>query len=314
MIRAAIYNRVSTGAQEQEGTSLETQERAALEFARQRGWVIIETIRDTASGYSLDRPGMERIRRLMRDGLIDVILVFAVDRLARNQTKLAVLLDEAQEHEVMLECVTEKLEDTAVGRFIMSARAFAAVIKREKISERTMRGKLERAKAGKLPQAFGKDCYGYVYNRETAKREIEPLQADVVRRSFRRYAESRGFHSVARELNADGIPTFANSLWHPATIRQTLRNESYTGRLVYRRTKSVMSRGLDGKRRRRYVERPSEEWVEIDDASPRIIDDALWGRIQAIFDDPGRIARNCTARYAYPLRGRVRCIECGPAW
>src|SRR4051794_20930442 len=96
-MRVITYSRVSTDAQERDGTSLDTQERACLQFARDRGWRVVETIRDTASGYTLERPGVERIRRLMRDGASDVVLSYAVDRLARNQIKLAVLLNEADE-------------------------------------------------------------------------------------------------------------------------------------------------------------------------------------------------------------------------
>src|SRR5919205_4274068 len=125
-MRAITYARVSTDAQERDGTSLDTQERACLEFARERGWHVVESIRDTASGYTLDRPGMERVRRLIRDGAVDVVVAYAVDRLARNQIKLAVLVDEAEEAGVRLEFVTEAMEDSPIGRLMLSVRAFAA--------------------------------------------------------------------------------------------------------------------------------------------------------------------------------------------
>src|SRR6476620_333019 len=94
--RACIYSRVSTDAQERDGTSLDTQERANVEFAERAGWLVVECIRDTASGFTLDRPGIERARRLLRDDAADVLLAYAVDRLARNQIKLAVLVDEVE--------------------------------------------------------------------------------------------------------------------------------------------------------------------------------------------------------------------------
>src|SRR3954471_6732148 len=102
-MRAIVYSRVSTDAQERDGTSLDTQERACLDFARQQGWRVVEPIRDTASGYTLDRPGMARIRRLIHDGTADVVLSYAIDRLARNQQKLAVLVDEVEEVGAKLE-------------------------------------------------------------------------------------------------------------------------------------------------------------------------------------------------------------------
>ena len=56
-MRAVIYSRVSTDAQERDGTSLDTQERACREYAQAKGWVVAESIKDTASGSNLDRPG-----------------------------------------------------------------------------------------------------------------------------------------------------------------------------------------------------------------------------------------------------------------
>src|SRR3954452_23525026 len=119
-MRAIVYSRVSTDAQEKDGTSLDTQERACLDFARQQGWRVVETIRDAASGFSLDRPGIERVRRLLRGGAADVVLAYAVDRLARNQNHIGVLVDEIQQAGARLEFVTERFEDTAVGRFILA--------------------------------------------------------------------------------------------------------------------------------------------------------------------------------------------------
>src|SRR5215213_5234807 len=158
---------------------------------------------------------MIRIRRLLREEAADVVLSYAVDRLARNQTKLAVLLDEAEEAGIVLECVTEKVEDSPLGKLVMSLRAFAAEVEREKIVERTTRGKLERARSGRIPQGFGKGCYGYTYNPATGQREIEPFQAEIVRRIFARFTELRTFDRVCTELIRDGITTYVGGCWHP---------------------------------------------------------------------------------------------------
>src|SRR5688500_16756784 len=93
-MRAIVYSRVSTDAQERDGTSLDTQERAGLELAHAAGWSVVECIRDTASGFTLDRPGIARVRRLLRQGAADVVVPYAVDRLSRNQNHIGVLFDE----------------------------------------------------------------------------------------------------------------------------------------------------------------------------------------------------------------------------
>ena len=209
--------------------------------------------------------------------------------------------------------MTERFEDTAIGRFILAARAFIAEVEREKIAERTTRGKIERARSGRLPQATGKGIDGYRYNRETGKREIDSFQATVVRRIFQRYTETRSFSAVSNELSAAGVPSFSGGRWYPLTVRSVLTNETYTGRTVFRRTKRVRSRnGTTGRRRSQVVERPVEEWIEVVGATPRIVDQALWGRVQEIIRDPERIRRRPAGRF-YALSTRARCGLCGSA-
>ena len=138
-MRAVVYSRVSTDAQERDGTSIETQEGSCVAYADARQWQVVARIRDAASGFSLDRAGIERVREMVRRREVDLILGYAVDRLSRNQNQIGVLFDEAATGGVRLEFVTETFEDTAIGRFILAARAFVAEVEREKIVERTTR-------------------------------------------------------------------------------------------------------------------------------------------------------------------------------
>ena len=95
-MRAVIYSRVSTDAQERDGTSLDTQERACIEFAEENSWNITERVRETASAHMLERPGLTRVRDLLRDGFVDVIVSFAIDRLTRQQNHMGILLDDIE--------------------------------------------------------------------------------------------------------------------------------------------------------------------------------------------------------------------------
>ena len=312
-VRALVYSRVSTDAQERDGTSLDTQERECREYAQAKGWTVVECIKDTASGSHLDRPGIERVRQLLRQGVVDVVLAYAVDRLSRNQNHNGVLFDDVEQAGARLDFVTENFEDTAMGRFILAARSFIAEVEREKITERTMRGKLERARAGKLPQGTGKGCYGYRYIKETGRRETDPFQAVVVQRIFKQYVDSQSFSQVSNELNEAGIPAFSGGRWYPLTIRRILMNETYTGRAVYRKTKRLRLRRNNGHGpASRVVAQPQEEWVAVEDSTPRIIDEALWHRVQEILHDPERTRRRPTPRH-YALRGRLKCGICGSA-
>lgn len=117
-----VYSRVSTDAQERDGTSLDTQRRACLEHAK--GLQVVQNVRDTASGFSLDRPGSERIRQLLNQGAVDVVVAYVVERLSHNQIHIGILFDEAEQAGARLEFVTENFEDNAIGRFILAARDF----------------------------------------------------------------------------------------------------------------------------------------------------------------------------------------------
>ncbi len=310
-MRVTIYCRVSTDAQERDGTSLDTQERACIEYCRQQGWQVADIVREAASGYTLDRPGMERLRQQVRHGGSDGVLAYAVDRLSRNQNHIGVLFDEIAGAGAKLDFVTEKFEDTAIGRFILAARAFIAEIEREKIAERTMRGKAERARSGRLPQGNGKGCYGYRYSTETGRREIDEAQASVVKRIFQRYLETRSFSAVSNELNEAAVPSFSAGRWYPLTIRRVLTNESYTGTFTYRRSKRVWRRsGVTGKRRSIVEQRPPEDWILIEGASPRIIEQHIWDRVHLVISDPERIHHRITASN-YLLKGRIKCAVCG---
>ena len=310
-MRAIIYVRVSTDAQERDGTSLDTQVRACAEYAAAAGWSVVATIRDSASGFSLERPGIERVRQALRAGECDVVLSYAVDRLSRHQNHIGVLFDEAEGWGVRFEFVTERFEDTAIGRFILAARAFTGEVEREKIAERTMRGKAERARSGKIPQATGKGIYGYRYDPATGRREVNAVQTSVVRRVFDAFCAGAGCSRIAGELNRDAVPAMGGGFWHPLTVRRVLMNETYTGRTVYRRTKVTSVRDpRTGKKRRRVTTRDEAEWIEVEDATPAIVRRSTWESAQSLLNAPERQLRG-KPMHDYRLRGHVRCMACG---
>jgi site-specific DNA recombinase len=310
-MRCIIYTRVSTDAQERDGTSLDTQLVACRDYATGQGWSVQLEIRDSASGYTLDRIGIDQVRRLLREGGTDVVLAFAVDRLSRNQNHIGVLFDEANQAGVKLDFVTEKFEDTAVGRFILAARAFVAEVEREKIVERTQRGKAQRARSGKLPQGTGRGIYGYRYDPSTGTRRVEPNEALIVQEVFEAFAGGASCNGLANSLNARGVPAFGGGQWYPLTVRRILLNETYTGRSVYRRTKREKYRDVrSGKWKVRLVERERDEWIEVEDATPPIVSVSLYHRAKAILEDPYRLTRSKPSR-TYALTGRLRCQSCG---
>ncbi|MDA0353823.1 MAG: recombinase family protein, partial [Chloroflexi bacterium] len=252
-------------------------------------------------------------RGALRRGEADVVVAYAVDRLSRNQNHIGVLFDEVQQAGAVLEFATERFEDTAVGRFILAARAFIAEVEREKIIERTMRGKAERARGGRLPQGAGRGIFGYQHHPETGHRTVDPVQAASVLRIFGAFDSGLSCNRIANDLNRDGVPAFGGGCWYPLTVRRVLLNETYTGRTIYRRTRADKVRDVArNKWRRRVVERDESEWIEVEGATPPIVPQALFERVRVRLADPERAARTSRS-HRYALSGRLRCAECGAA-
>ena len=258
-VRAAIYCRVSTDRQEEEGTSLDTQRDRARQYCAQHGYQAAAEFREVYSGFELRRPELDRLRQLIRAGAVDIVVCYAVDRLGRNQAHLAILLHEMDEAGVRVEFVTEKFEDSAVGKFILAAKGFAAEVEREKIIERTQRGRRARVASGK-PVAGCKAPYGYRWrDGDKSGLEPDPETAPIVQRIFKDIAAGASLRGMARTLQEEGVPPPMHrpdrpaTRWHVGSLRFIALNEQYTGQAIAYRHERVKNNGKKYSARRRDV-------------------------------------------------------------
>src|SRR3712207_4345455 len=96
--QAAIYSRVSTTRQEDEGTSLDTQAERCRDYANAHGYAVSTEYREVFTGAVWrDRPKLTELRAAVRNKEFDVIICYDIDRLSRNQIHLALLMDEFEE-------------------------------------------------------------------------------------------------------------------------------------------------------------------------------------------------------------------------
>jgi len=197
------------------------------------------------------------------------------------------------------------LDHSPEGQLIQYVKGFAAQVEREKIKERTMRGKHMRAVQGKLPQGTGRGIYGYLYDKTTGRRVIVQNEVDVIRRMFRMAASGCSIHGIAKQLTDEGIPSFGGGRWHPLTVRRMLMNPVYTGRTYYGRTKRIPLGG----RKRKLEEKPDSEWILIPDATPAIISIDEFDAAQEELAKPK--SRTGKAILPYLLRGHIFCAYCG---
>lgn len=314
---AAIYTRVSTGAQAgEEHFSLATQEAACREYCAAHALTVSEAhvYREVHSGGELwERGALTALRASLRRREFGTVVVYALDRLSRKQTHIAIIADECERAGVSLLFVTETFEDSATGAFLRNAKAFAAELEREKIRERSMRGKRARIAAGKVPN-YGMDLYGYRRDRAAGVRVIHEPEAAVVRDLFAWVAAGASLHECVRRLvDAGTPPPGAGKVryteervrrWGTSSVARILDNPAYRGEGYALRIPASHRAGSPGLR-------PREEWVRLPDATtPAIVSPALWAaaaRQRAA--NRGAATRN-RVRPAL-LRGRIRCARCG---
>ncbi len=124
--RAVIYVRVSTDKQG-DNYSLGTQEEACRSYAAEQGYIVLSVFRETHTATELyERPELSRLREAMGRGEFDVLLCYDPDRFSRSQVHTALLQDFCERAEVELRFAMFDFEQSATGRFLLGARAFAA--------------------------------------------------------------------------------------------------------------------------------------------------------------------------------------------
>jgi site-specific DNA recombinase len=324
MTHCVIYCRVSTEDQEREGSSLSTQLAACREYAINQGWTIVAEYQETASGANRNRPKLTIIREMVKSGRVDVLLSYDIDRLTRNQTDLAIVDDECVTHGVLIDFVTERFEQSSLGKFIRNAKVFVAEVEREKIIERSKRGRRARVNGvngerGK-PLPGRRPIFGYQWADDKKSRLIEnPTTARIVRRIFQEVASGASLNGVAERLTVDGIPTpTGKSRWHKPTIRVILSQTAYIGELrafTYHQGtgigKRMDKRGLKVKT---WTKNPLDETVLLPAGTVEpLIDRATFDAVQAILARFAETApRNGTREEEALLRGGfARCAHCG---
>ncbi|CAA9293540.1 MAG: site-specific recombinases [uncultured Chloroflexi bacterium] len=321
--RAALYPRVSSKGQEEEGTSLGTQEQRCREYAAQRGYVVDEehVYREVHTGTELwERPQLAKMREAVRRRDVDVVVAFAIDRLSRDPVHMGVIITEADHAGVAVEFVSEPLDNSPEGQLIRFVRGYAAKVEHEKIRERSMRGRRARVVSGKLlPGA--RPLYGYRFTADRAAYEVDESTAPIVRRMFAAVAAGQTLRAIAASLTADGVPTpmraarptdgaaSSNLYWFPSSVRWVLTNPTYTGQASGLRF--VRSKGANGVKT--LMLRPVQEQIALPDGTvPPLIDVGLFQAVQERLRlNRERASRNNRQPEEALLRGGyIRCGHC----
>ncbi len=316
MKRAIIYARVSTKGQEDDGTSLDSQVAACQEYASKHGFEVARITRETYTGGELwDRPKLAQDRADLKSGEFQALIVYAIDRLARDPVHVAIVNEECERAGVELIFVTEPLDASPEGALIRYVKGYAAKIEREKIRERSLRGKRTRAESGKVPGA-GVELYGYRRDKGRGVRIIYEPEAIIVRRIFEWCAGGASIKEIIRRLNEQHIPPpSAGKIsypeperipkWSNGTLNRILRNPAYKG-------EGVAWRWKHHKNKMPSI-RPEDEWIRLPEGTvPAIVPVATWDVVQERLSlNMNMSSSNKAKALRYLLRGLVFCAVCG---
>jgi len=313
-MRAAIYCRVSTEDQEREGTSLQSQLEACRNYCQDRDYDVDYRFNEAYSGLTLERPKLNELRELVRNGQIDAIVVYCLDRLSRDPTHGVILTQELEKHGVKLEAATEDVDNTELGKLISYIRGFASKLEAEKIRERTMRGRRARIAKGKIPGNRTR-LYGFYYvpgkGEGEGIRHINEEEAKWIRK-WKDWLldEDVGLNEITRRMRALQVPTWSGKgIWQASTIRGILTNPAIAG-ITYAFTYVYEDSGGAKNGRGKLVRRPREEWVEIPGATPAIISKPEFDAIQQKLAENGSNGRRPAIGF-YWLQRHVVCGLCG---
>jgi site-specific DNA recombinase len=242
---AAIYTRVSSDQQARDGkTSLDTQELGCRQWAVANGYVVDEQYiyRDQHTGEELwERPQLTALREAAQARRFACVVAHSVDRLTRNSAHLLIVLDQFERAGVGLDFVTERLDNTPLGRMVVQLQGFAAEVENERKRERVMRATHAKALAGR-PIPSNRPLYGYRWvDASKSRLEPDPQTAPIVQRIFREYTAGRTLRQIATDLTDQGIPTPTKRPrgWNPTSIRCILVHPTYHGAPVALRWQSV---------------------------------------------------------------------------
>ncbi len=306
--RVVIYARVSSDRQDVD-LSISAQLKALREYAGRSGHKVVkEYIDEAESGRSIDRPSFKQmiVSARQKPAPFKAILVWKLSRFARNREDSIIYKSLLRKQGIQVISINEPVEDTPSGRLLEGIIEVIDEFYSANLSQDVVRGMKENAGRGFCNG--GRAPYGYtrvkVQDGETPRTKLEPdpKTAPIVQRIFRECFRGKGLKTIARELNADGLLSSTGEKWGATSIEKMVRNEAYTGVLVW------------GKRPRVKSATHSIAPLRIEDAWAALIDRTLFAEVQAKL--AARAPQAIHPREVdspYLLSGMIRCANCGAA-
>ncbi|MGL6105026.1 recombinase family protein [Romboutsia sp.] len=307
--RVAIYCRVSTTEQAEEGYSIDEQNIKIREYCEKEGHEIYNLYEDRGiSGKNItNRPGIKQLLHDATKNKFDLVIVWKLNRISRKLLDILNIVDLLNRHNIAFRSLTESFEtETATGKLQLNIMGAIGEFERETIAENVKMGLLARAKEGRWN---GGVVLGYdlvEISNEGKKRKntilkINEVEANTVRRIFELYSQGYGYKAVVNRINKEGHKTKRNSVFAVSTVKEILQNPVYIGKIRYN-----VRQDWSKKRRNNINANP----ILSEGIHEPIIDVETWNKVQVILKERSK-KHNKIYDSEFPLTGILRCPVCG---
>jgi DNA invertase Pin-like site-specific DNA recombinase len=238
-LRCAVYTRKSS----EEGldmafNSLDAQREACHAYItsqKPEGWIPVRDDYDDGgfSGGNLDRPALKRLMADIEDGLVDVVVVYKIDRLSRSLMDFSKLVDVFDKHGVTFVSVTQSFNTTtSMGRLTLNILLSFAQFEREVIGERVR----DKVAASRKKGMWMGGWVPFGYRVDGRRLFIEEQEARIVRSIFERFLKLGSATLLAKELQDQDIRTRSGKLIDKGWLYKLINNRVYVGDAVHKGT------------------------------------------------------------------------------
>ncbi|MDM0460982.1 recombinase family protein [Clostridium perfringens] len=306
----AIYCRVSTEEQSENGYSIDEQERLLEEWCKKMGYVIYKCYSDRGiSGKNIkDRPALKELLSDAKAGKFDMVISWKINRVSRKLEDVLKIVNLLEKNNITFKSYSEPFEtDTPAGRMQFQMMALIGEFERGTIAQNVKMGMIAKAKSGNWcgGRVLGYDLVPNNSPEEEKKGknklEINEKEAEIVRFIFNEYSKGKGYKAITNQINKLGYKTKKGNNFSVGSIRDILTNPVYIGEIRYN-----VRQNWSEKRRRNINPNP----IRVKGKHEAIIDRELWDKVQLILESkkgkPSRIYDG-----EYPLTGILRCPKCG---
>ncbi|MEH7457264.1 recombinase family protein [Bacillus sp. JJ1127] len=297
-MKVALYVRVSTEEQAEEGYSIEGQVKTLTDYCKGHKYDIYNTYKDEGfSGKSTNRPALQQLLNDCKDHKFNMIIVWKISRLSRKQLDFLQLIDYFDNNNVLFSSVSESIDaSTATGKAMMQMMGTFAELERNTIVDNVKMGMKQRAIEGKWN---GGSMLGYTSKNK--KLIIVESEAELVRKIFRLYISGKGYKAITNQLNKEGYKTKRNKAFSINSIRTILHNSAYAGYISFNKITDWNEKRRQGTNKNPIVTRGEH--------TP-IIDENTWQRTQTLLKQKSQKSPK-TFTGCFPLTTLLRCPMCG---